>query len=59
MLVDADGRSLDGRSPSAETGLHLQLYRRFPDCRAVLHPHAVNATLLSRRDSGHLVLKRL
>lgn len=57
MLVDADGRSLDGRRPSAETALHLQLYRRFPDCHAVLHPHAVNATLLSRLDSGHRVLK--
>jgi methylthioribulose-1-phosphate dehydratase len=57
MLIDAEGRSLDGRRPSAETALHLQLYRRFPDSHAVLHPHAVNATLLSRLDSGHRVLK--
>lgn len=56
MLIDADGRSLDGRRPSAETALHLQLYRRFPDCHAVLHPHTPGATLLSRLDSGHRVL---
>ena len=56
MLIDAGGYSLDGRRPSAETALHVQLYRRFPDCRAVLHPHALGATLLSRLDSGHRVL---
>jgi methylthioribulose-1-phosphate dehydratase len=48
MQVDAEGRSLDGRRPSAETLLHIQLYRRFPDVGAVLHPHSMNATLLSR-----------
>ena len=35
--------------PSAETGLHTQLYRRFPECGAVLHTHSLHATLLSRR----------
>lgn len=48
MVVDAEGRSLDGRRPSAETLLHVQIYRRFPEARAVLHPHSVNATLLSQ-----------
>jgi len=56
MLIDADGHSLDGRRPSAETALHMQLYRRFPDCRAVLHPHPASATLLSRLDKGDRVL---
>jgi len=56
MLIDAAGHSLDGRRPSAETALHVQIYRRFPDSHAVLHPHPVNATLLSRLDSGHRVL---
>lgn len=57
MLIDADGRSLDGRRSSAETALHVQLYRRFPDCHAVLHPHPASATLLSRLDSGPCVLR--
>ena len=48
LHADAPGRVFDGRRPSAETGLHLQLYRRFPEARAVLHPHTVNATLLSQ-----------
>jgi methylthioribulose-1-phosphate dehydratase len=56
MVIDAAGRSLDDRRSSAETGLHLQIYRRFPDAAAVLHPHSVNATLLSRRRHEHLVL---
>jgi methylthioribulose-1-phosphate dehydratase len=57
MLVDADGQSLDQRRPSAETALHLQVYRRYPDANAVLHPHSVNATLLSRLLSGRIVLR--
>jgi methylthioribulose-1-phosphate dehydratase len=56
MIIDAAGRSLDDRRSSAETGLHLQIYRRFPDAAAVLHPHSVNATLLSRERRDHLVL---
>ena len=57
MPVDAEGRSLDGRRPSAETLLHCQIYRRFPAARAVLHPHSVNATLLSMHSSGDLCLE--
>ena len=57
MRVDVEGRSLDGRRPSAETPLHVQVYKHFPNVRAVLHPHSVNATLLSRQDSRHVVLK--
>jgi methylthioribulose-1-phosphate dehydratase len=57
MRVDAEGRSLDGRRPSAETLLHCQIYRRFPDARAVLHPHAMSATLISRLDDERVVLE--
>lgn len=48
MRVDAEGNSLDGRRPSAETLLHTMLYQRFPEVGAVLHTHSVNATVLSR-----------
>jgi len=57
LLADADGASLDGRRPSAETALHVQLYRRFPEAGCVLHPHTVNATLLSRLAGDALKLQ--
>ncbi len=57
MRVDARGESLDGRRPSAETLLHVQVYRHFPEVRVVLHPHSVSATLLSRLHSRHLLLQ--
>ncbi len=57
MLVDAEGRSLDGGKPSAETLLHTSLYRRFPNVGAVLHPHSPSATLISRWFTGELVLE--
>jgi methylthioribulose-1-phosphate dehydratase len=48
MLVDSDGRSLDDRIPSAETPLHVQLYRLYPHVQAVLHVHSVAAVALTR-----------
>lgn len=48
MRVDARGKSLDERRPSAETLLHVGIYDRYPEARVVLHPHSVNATVLSR-----------
>ena len=48
MSIDAAGTSLDGRRPSAEALLHVQVYRRCADVGVVLHPHSVNATVLSR-----------
>jgi methylthioribulose-1-phosphate dehydratase len=57
MLIDANGKPLDDRRPSAETLLHVQIYRRFPEINVVLHPHSVNATLLSRLQKAHLKLQ--
>lgn len=48
MHADAEGRSLDGGKPSAETGLHVQLYRLFPEAGAVLHTHSPGGVALSR-----------
>jgi methylthioribulose-1-phosphate dehydratase len=49
MAVGLDGQpvSTDGR-PSAETSLHLQVYRRRPDTGAILHTHSRNQTVASR-----------
>lgn len=57
MLVDATGQSLDNRRSSAETALHVQLYQRFDEAGAILHPHSVNATLLSQLVSEQLILQ--
>ncbi len=57
MRVDAEGNSLDGRRPSAETLLHTSLYQRFAEVGAVLHTHSVNATVLSRLFERELVFE--
>ncbi len=57
MLIDADARSLDGKKPSAETALHTGIYRRFPDIYAVLHPHPLNAVLVSKLFGDEIVLE--
>jgi methylthioribulose-1-phosphate dehydratase len=65
--VDAAGLARDGRRPSAETALHLALYRDMPDVGAVLHSHSSTAVGLSRafpdlagyRLAGHEMLKAL
>lgn len=50
LRVDLQGVSLDaGKRPSAETGLHMLMYRRDPAMGCVLHTHSVNATVLSMR----------
>lgn len=58
MLADMDGVSLQAeKQPSAETGLHAQLYRRLPRTGAVLHTHSMNATLLSRIFNHQIILE--
>ena len=49
ILLDGEGRPLSHGRPSAETGLHVGIYRRRPDAGAVLHTHSIAATVLSRR----------
>jgi methylthioribulose-1-phosphate dehydratase len=56
MIVDADGKPLDARQPSAETVLHTQIYRQFPEAGAILHPHSMGAVLLSQRHPEYVSL---
>jgi L-fuculose-phosphate aldolase len=44
VLVDLDGVVHGEGRPSAETPMHLEIYRRRPDVRAVAHGHPVYAT---------------
>lgn len=49
MVVDFDGLAVgNDHRPSAETLLHTQLYRRFPEIGCVLHTHSHNQTVASR-----------
>jgi len=49
MVVDFDGNAVGSdHRPSAETLLHTQLYRRFPDIGCVLHTHSQTQTVASR-----------
>ena len=57
MLIDAEGRSLDGQKPSAETLLHTAIYKRYPKIQSVLHPHAMSATLLPHCFGKQVVLE--
>jgi len=59
LEVDMDGRLLAGvGKPSAETGLHLVIYKARPDAGAILHVHTVWNTLLSgiHEDAGSVDL---
>jgi len=60
MVVDFDGKAV-GRPlrPSAETLLHTQLYRRFPEIGCVLHTHSPVQTIASRlyAPQGHVHLE--
>ncbi|HTI87745.1 MAG TPA: methylthioribulose 1-phosphate dehydratase [Alphaproteobacteria bacterium] len=46
LTVDGHGRAVDGGKPSAETLLHMRIYRDRPDAGAVLHTHSVASTTL-------------
>jgi methylthioribulose-1-phosphate dehydratase len=59
LEVDLDGRVVSGvGKPSAETGLHLVLYRTRPAAGAILHVHTVWNTLISgiHEGAGHVAI---
>lgn len=57
MRVDAVGNPLDGKKPSAETLLHVGIYRRYPTVNSVLHPHSPASILVSRLFAHEIVLQ--
>ncbi|TFH72304.1 methylthioribulose 1-phosphate dehydratase [Gammaproteobacteria bacterium LSUCC0112] len=59
MRIDMNGLSLDGQTPSAETLLHTQLYRRDTSIGAVLHTHSVKAALVSMHVTGSVMIEGL
>jgi methylthioribulose-1-phosphate dehydratase len=60
LVTDLEGRAADSaKKPSAETGLHVVIYRVRPDAGAILHVHSIWNTLLSGRfaELGYVPLK--
>jgi methylthioribulose-1-phosphate dehydratase len=59
--IDNEGRVAPGSAgkPSAETGLHVVIYRNRPEARAIAHVHTIWNTLLSMRceGAGHVDLE--
>ena len=49
MLIDLDGHAVGtDAGPSAETALHTQIYRRWPQMGVVLHTHSRTQSVASR-----------
>lgn len=57
MRINQQGQPIDPHRPSAETALHTQIYARYPQINAVLHPHPMNATLVSRRWQDYIEIR--
>ena len=55
IVLDANGEPTDippSMRPSAETAIHLAIYRRIPSAGAVFHVHTVASTLASMQASA-------
>ncbi len=58
MLIDLDGHAVGTEArPSAETALHTQIYRRWPEICAVLHTHSRTQSVASRLFAGDGVIR--
>lgn len=45
--IDVEGKSIDNIKPSKEAPMHLSLYKKSEDIKAVIHTHSFYATLWS------------
>ncbi|MDW8433574.1 MAG: methylthioribulose 1-phosphate dehydratase, partial [Aquificaceae bacterium] len=58
VLLDIDGKLVEGsKKPSAETMLHLVVYRNLPEVMSVIHVHSIGSTLISRVSDGDVRLE--
>ncbi|MCE2928848.1 MAG: methylthioribulose 1-phosphate dehydratase [Candidatus Caenarcaniphilales bacterium] len=50
LEIDLEGKAIDssGKKPSAETLLHTQLYKFFPETQAVFHVHSPASVIISK-----------
>lgn len=53
LVVDLDGHVLEGTGKaSSESALHLEIYRKRDDVRAIIHAHPVTATACAEAAEG-------
>ena len=58
MLIDMNGIAVGTSArPSAETALHTQIYRRWPQMQAVLHTHSHTQSVASRLYASDNVIR--
>ncbi|WNV03978.1 methylthioribulose 1-phosphate dehydratase [Candidatus Methylospira mobilis] len=57
MLTDVTGRSMDGKKCSAETLLHVYIYKNYRENRSVLHTHSPSATAISLLSGTEVALE--
>lgn len=58
VLLDADGRQIDGRHPVEPTAffIHGAIHRQVPQAACVLHTHMPHATALTMIEGGRLAM---
>lgn len=53
VVLDLEGNIVEGSlRPSSDTPTHLELYRAFPEIKAVVHTHSSNATSFVQAGKG-------
>lgn len=53
VVVDLDGNTVEGNlNPSSDLPTHLEIYKAFPDIKAVTHTHSRWATVFSQAGMG-------
>jgi methylthioribulose-1-phosphate dehydratase len=57
MLINSLANAMDGKKPSAEAVLHTSLYLRSHTIKAILHPHSINAVLISKCFENEIVFE--
>jgi methylthioribulose-1-phosphate dehydratase len=60
MEVDFEGKpfpEFEGIRPSAETLIHCELYKLFPEMRCIVHSHSVYSVLQSIKNKEHILLE--
>lgn len=57
LIMDMEGNYSGEKKPSAEAGLHLQLYLSKPEINAVLHVHSKSATQTKKIEDKFICLE--
>ncbi|MFA4855348.1 MAG: L-ribulose-5-phosphate 4-epimerase AraD [archaeon] len=51
VLLDLSGKVIEGeKRPSSDTPTHLEIYRKFPEIKSIVHTHSVFATAFAQAE---------